>query len=97
MRGHAFDEVPWSEAGKRRLGKMRVLRDEARSMCLQICEVAAPAAGDSDFLCCFFCMVENQDLSALARRLNAREKPRRTGSKDNYVHLAMFRYCFAKV
>ena len=83
--GDTVAKVPWAVAGKRRLGEMRVLRDEIVRARLDIGEVASSAARDADLLGRLARMIEDEHALAILCGPRAAEKAGRTGSEYQRV------------
>ena len=79
------EEVPLGVAAEGGLGEVRVVGQKALGRGAHVGEVAAPAAGDQDFLAGLIGMIEEQDPRARLARRRRRHKTCAARAKDDCI------------
>ncbi len=79
-----IDKIPLGISGERRTGEMRIGRQEIVRAAMQVGEIAAPAAGDADFLARFFGLINDQRVRP---RMGRAHHAGGTGTEDESVDL----------
>lgn len=87
---HEGYEIPRGVAGQGRLAEVRVSGEVVRGGCVDVREVAAPAAGDLDLATHTFVVLEQQDTFASVCRREGTEKP--GASAADHDHVLMLRW-----
>ncbi len=84
---HQRDEIVLRVAAQRRLGEMRILREEVARAGTKIGEVAATAARDADLLAGRLRMIEHEHASAARSRMDSAHHARSARAEDDRVEI----------
>ena len=85
MAFHELDEIPWRVTGECRTAEMRILREKIFRSRVDIGEIAATAAGDTDFFAKLVVMLNQQHALAALTRFGCAHHARSTGTENDHV------------
>ncbi len=94
---HEPDKIRRGVARQRRFRKVGIGREEIAGPRVQVCEVAATAAGDEDLLTWPLCTLQHSDTASAASRFYRGHKARGAAPEDEdietvLIHGANFKY-----
>ena len=80
-----FDEIFGGVTRQRRFTKVRILRDEVFRRGVEICKIAAPAAGDNDLAPDLGVVLNDQRFTPAPACLGSAKKPRRAPANNDHI------------
>ena len=85
MFAHQSNKILRCVTLERRFAKMRILREIALRPSVQVGEIAAPAAGNANFLGDFGCMIDQPYPAPALAGLDCAHQPGGTGTNNDYI------------
>ena len=79
------DEIRGRVAGQRRLGEMRIRREEILRLAVQVGEIAAAAAGNQNLLAQSVGVLEDRDAASALAGLDGAHQARRASAENQCV------------